>query len=149
MRTLPILLILLFPISLVAQKLFFEESFNDNERKWATANDSSHVLSIQDGVYTFDHKREKGYWCTWHSIFVEQKDPFRIETSIFHKEGPANKPFGLVWGAKNTKNMHCFLISNNFCNWVKVTGPSCCLMLWSISSRLAIGCWYLLASRLA
>jgi len=94
------------------------ENFNDNSNEWSTTNSENVELTVSNGKYYLNHKRdEKGWLTNLNKSFDTEKD-FEIETKLEHLSGDNNSPFGITWGKKGT-NYFNFLITNT--GYYKIT----------------------------
>jgi hypothetical protein len=94
------------------------ENFSNNSNDWSLTNSESVALSISNGKYYLNHKRDEKGWLTNLNKSFDTKKDFEIETKLEHISGDKNSPFGLTWGKEGT-NYFNFLITDT--GYYKIT----------------------------
>lgn len=109
-----LLIILVMPINLYADKIILEDHFDNNKNSWPEGETNEHFSQIFDGKYVFRHNRTSGGWTAWKKLVTNHMN-FTIEASFEWKEGVDNYGFGLLWGGhdSSTESNYQFLISSN------------------------------------
>ena len=125
------------------QRAIFEDSFTDNRNEWHQINNEDCVITIRNGKYAFDQKREKGCWATWQESGLEQFDQhkdFRIETAVRKVQGLESSDYGIMWGLKNLDNFYLLYISGEGYAYGKVNnGKWHDIIDWSPSQHIKQG----------
>ncbi|MFW5886360.1 MAG: OmpA family protein [Bacteroidota bacterium] len=106
----------IFPLILNGQPIIFQEDFDDNNSNWREGTDEYVYREVKNGIYYFHHYREKSYWTSTRSIFIEPTKDFEIEVTIKQERG-TEYGYGLIYAANGIDNYHCFLVTSNgyFC----------------------------------
>ncbi|MDW8301885.1 MAG: OmpA family protein [Bacteroidia bacterium] len=109
-----LLLILLAYSTLHAQKVWFEDDFNDYSKGWTYGNTTETQKEIKNGVYRITVKEsDANAWAFWnYSIFLDPEKDFSIEATMKQVSGLENSSYGITWG-KDVDNAYCFCISSN------------------------------------
>lgn len=92
------------PIVRIAEEMVFEEHFPDNSREWAELENENTLCTVESGEYIFEHKGEKGPWCTWNAVEPLDEDVFVIEAAMRKITGQDNAAYGLIWGFENSSD---------------------------------------------
>ena len=91
------------------QIILFEDTFADNRHGWTEKNTEGCTLSVDNGHYTFEHKRNRGFWVVWKRIEFNHLNDFSIEANIKKVAGvEGDYRYGIIWGVKDAKNFHHF-----------------------------------------
>ncbi len=136
-----ILTSILFIISfqLQAQKIWFEDDFNDYSKGWSYGNTSETQKEVKNGVYRITVKQPNASaWAFWnHSIFLDSEKDFSIETTITQISGVDNFSYGIAWG-KDIDNLYCFGVSSNgyYVFYSYVGGTYTEIQAWQKSSAI-------------
>ncbi len=96
------------------QKSFIEDFSSDNINHWQTDYSPDHVTSkyIQNEGLLFDNM-DYGEYTNTIKLGIDQNRNFSIGIMLDDVEGPADIPYGLVWGYLNWNNYNYFLIGSN------------------------------------
>jgi tetratricopeptide (TPR) repeat protein len=78
-------------------KTLMRESFADNSRNWAEADNENAVLQVTKGAYRFQCLASDG-WNTWDSIPIDPGADFKIEAALRKVSGPDDRTCSLIWG---------------------------------------------------
>ncbi|MCS7075262.1 MAG: OmpA family protein [Bacteroidia bacterium] len=107
-------LILSVCATLHAQKVWFEDNFNDYSKGWTYGKTSETQKEVKNGVYRITIKDPNASaWTFWnYSIFLDPEKDFSIECVITQINGVDNHSYGITWG-KDVDNAYCFGISSN------------------------------------
>ncbi|MFY7670123.1 hypothetical protein ACOSP6_03450 [Tenacibaculum sp. MEBiC06402] len=92
-------------------KTILFEGFNNNNNNWHQQDDSSARLSVENGEYVFNHRRQTGGWSSTIVKYINSSRNFRISAQIKKVSGIQNNGFGITFGKKNNDNQNHFLIS--------------------------------------
>lgn len=98
------------------KKKIFEENFDNNINKWKIADSTDYKFDIENGKYKIDIKKKQVFRWTILSndvTFIDPTESFVIETTLTQTNGDPNVPFGMIWAAKDERNMYAFLINSN------------------------------------
>lgn len=87
------------------------EGFTDNKNDWSTSQSEKASLSIENGDYIFDHKRDINGWSSTKEIKIDTKRDFYILASFKKLSGIQNNGFGLAFGRKDNNYEYNFVIT--------------------------------------
>lgn len=106
--------VFLLSLQTKAQKIWFEDDFNDYSKGWSYGNTSETQKEVKNGVYRISIKQpDASAWVFWnHSIFLDNEKDFSIEATIKQTNGVDNYSYGVAWG-KDIDNLYSFGISSN------------------------------------
>ncbi len=96
-----------------ASKTILFEGFNNKNNNWSETNTTDVRLSIENGDYIVDHKRETGGWSTTIKKYINTSRNFRITAQIKKSTGIQNNGYGVTFGKEDNDNQNHFLISGD------------------------------------
>lgn len=105
-------LIVILSSILFSQHVEFIEEFNDNLKNWKVINDSTRNIKIEDGIYKYSNNTNLIYF-NFHETEFKEFYPWELELELVHKSGVINMPYGISWGAKDSKNQFNFTITGD------------------------------------
>jgi hypothetical protein len=89
------------------------ESFNNNDNDWPVGEDEEYSSKIENSALTFEHKRDESSFMLWNLTYLDDYNPYVIETKLKHVNGLVEYGFGLIWGVKDLDSFYTFNISDN------------------------------------
>ncbi|MBI5517039.1 MAG: AAA family ATPase [Deltaproteobacteria bacterium] len=91
--------------------LLLEEHFADNRNHWYTHRAEDCVAGVEEGSYTFDHRRDgQEFWACWiQNAFLEQPE-FRLHALLERVSGVPEGAYGIVWAVRDVNNFSEFLV---------------------------------------
>lgn len=93
--------------------LFDGFNSSSNPNGWSTKKSAEVDLSIVNGDYIFDHKRDSKGWVSTINKYIDTSRDFRIAASIKKVSGIQNNGYGLIFGRKDNDNENHFMISGD------------------------------------
>lgn len=94
----------------IKESIFFE-GFTSNANNWSEKDDSNVKLSVNNGNYTFGHKRTSGGWTSTINKYIDTSRDFQILVSFKKISGIQNNGYGITFGRKDSNNQYLFYIN--------------------------------------
>ena len=123
--------------------MLFDEQFEDNRNHWSEQETEKVSFKIQNGLYHFNHKREKLGWYSWprSQVNIDPSGDFKIQSTMTKISGNDGSAYEIVWGMKDADNCYTFGIngSGSFLYGCYEMGRWKTLIDWTPSSHINAG----------
>lgn len=112
-----VLAITLISVSLISfnQTVLFEDSFFNNNNKWYEENTAIGKMEIVSKLdqYHIYHKQKSHAYISLLDVKLDNSRNFRIESLIYKKGGTKHSGYGIIWGAKDRKNLYSLMVTGD------------------------------------
>ncbi|TAK54238.1 MAG: OmpA family protein [Bacteroidetes bacterium] len=87
-------------------KVWYNEDFNDNSRKWFITDNEDSKTTIENSAYQIQLKnKDAGSWSYYSaSIFIDPNKDYIIESNMTQNDGLDNYAYSLIFGVKDYQN---------------------------------------------
>jgi hypothetical protein len=89
-------------------EIVLKENFSDNVNDWFVGGDEDCTVAIENGLLTFHHLREDGSFLIYNISYLDDSQPYTIETKIKHISGVEEYGYGFIWGIQDINNFYSF-----------------------------------------
>ena len=119
--------------------IVFQDYFSNNSHGWLQ-NDiaGNEKLSIKHGKFLVIGRSDQGHGPIISINDLNERDNFKIEARIEKISGVENNGYGIVWGARDYRNMYLFQVSGNghYMYGVSIEGKWKSIVNWTRTSKI-------------